>query len=130
MAYLAQPLTLQLLPACAGIYLRWLTPLGVARVVNSLTWLLAKLRRIPTPSGLTPPPSELTPAPVSPPAPLTKAEREARQQQRALDFERAFVEDFTQALRESHSMADEPPAELLRAMCMLRYNRADQEQAR
>lgn len=28
MAYLAQPLTLQLLPACAGIYLRWLTPLN------------------------------------------------------------------------------------------------------
>ena len=26
--YLAQPLTLQLLPACAGPYLRWLTPLG------------------------------------------------------------------------------------------------------
>jgi hypothetical protein len=28
MPYLAQPLTLQLLPACTGIYLRWLTPLG------------------------------------------------------------------------------------------------------
>jgi len=28
MTYLAQPLTLQLLPTCAGIYLRWITPLG------------------------------------------------------------------------------------------------------
>jgi hypothetical protein len=28
MSYLAQPLTLQLQPACAGIYLRWLSPLG------------------------------------------------------------------------------------------------------
>ena len=28
MAYLAQPLTLQLLPACQGVYLRWLTPLN------------------------------------------------------------------------------------------------------
>lgn len=27
-AYLAQPLTLQLQPACAGIYLRWLSPLS------------------------------------------------------------------------------------------------------
>jgi hypothetical protein len=28
MSYLAQPLQLQLQPACAGTYLRWLTPLG------------------------------------------------------------------------------------------------------
>ena len=98
--------------------------------MNPLTWLLAKLRRTSTPSGLIPQPSALTPVPVTPPALLTEAEREARQQQRNLDFELALVEDFNPALREGRNLADEPPAELLRAMCLLRYNWADQEQAR
>jgi hypothetical protein len=98
--------------------------------MNPFTWLLAKLRRTPVSSGLTPPPSALTPAPVSPPAPLTEAEREARQQERNLAFELALVEDFNQAIAQGRNLADELPAELLRAVCLLHHNRADQEQAR
>jgi hypothetical protein len=91
--------------------------------MNPLTWLLAKLRRTFTPSAL-------TPASVSPPAPLTEAEREARQHQRSLEFELALVEDFNQAIQQGRNPTSALPAELLRAVDLLRYNRADQEQAR
>jgi hypothetical protein len=94
--------------------------------MNPLTWLLAKLRRTPTPSALTPGPSGLTP---SPPAPPTEAERTARQQQREQDFERAYVQQFSQAMQQGHLLTAQP-AELLRAVYLLRHNLADQEQAR
>lgn len=98
--------------------------------MNPLTWLLAKLRRPATPSALpsvpTPSPSALTAPPVSPP---TEAERAAHQQQREQDFERAYVQQFSQAMQQGRLLTAQP-AELLRAEYLLRHNLADQEQAR
>lgn len=98
--------------------------------MNPLTWLLAKLRRTPTPSALTPHPSGPTPAPVSPPALLTEAERAARQQQRELAFMLRLADHFNQAVEEGRDITDEPSAEVLRLSCLLDHNMTDQQQAR
>jgi hypothetical protein len=101
--------------------------------MNPLTWLLAKLRHPATLSALptapTPSPSGPTLAPVSPPAPPTDAERAARQQQREQDFERTFMQQFSQAMQQGRPLTTQP-AELLRAVHLLCHNQADQEQAR
>jgi hypothetical protein len=102
--------------------------------INPLIWLLAKLRHpaalsaLPSPS--TPSLSGPTPAPVSPPAPLTEAERTARQQQREQTVESALVQEFNQAIRQGRSLSGALPVEVQRAVHLLRYNQADQEQAR
>lgn len=106
--------------------------------MNPLIWLLAKLRRTPTPSALTPHLSGLTPTsasvptptPVSPPAPLTEAERAARQQRREQAFMLQLAEDFNQAVEQGRDLTDEPSAEVLRLSCLLNHNAADQQQAR
>jgi hypothetical protein len=102
-------------------------------LMNPLTWLLAKLRHPTTLSAMlsapTLSPSGLIPVPVSPPAPPTEDERAARQLQREQDFERAFVQEFSQAMQQGHLHTTQP-AKLLRAVHLLRHNQADQEQAR
>jgi hypothetical protein len=98
--------------------------------MNPLTWLLAKLRRTPTPSVLTPQLPDPIPVPVSPPAPLTEAERAARQQQREQAVEQLLVQEFNQAVQQGRDLTDELPAEILRVVHLLRHNQADQEQAR
>lgn len=98
--------------------------------MNPLAWLLAKLRRTPTPSALTPQPSRPTPAPVSPPTPLTEAERAARQQLREQDFMLQLANHFNQAVEEGRDITDEPSNEVLRLTHLLDYNEADQAEAR
>lgn len=98
--------------------------------MNPLTWLLAKLTRTPTPSGLTPHSSGPTPVPVSPPALLTEAERAARQQRRELAFMLRLAEHFSQAVEEGRDISDEPSNKVLRLTCLLEHNAADQQLAR
>lgn len=91
--------------------------------MNPLTWLLTKLRR---PVSLSAP----TPPPVSLPALLTEAEREARQQQREQAVEQALAREFQQDMQQGRDLSSAVPLEVQRAVQLLRYNQADQEQAR
>jgi hypothetical protein len=98
--------------------------------MNPLTWLLAKLRRSPTPSALTPQALTLPPASVSLPAPPTEGERTVRAVQREQVFRLRLAEEVGRASEPEHDMSNLLPAHLLRLVSQLRYNAADQEHAR
>jgi hypothetical protein len=97
--------------------------------MNPLSWLLAKLRPSPI-SSAQPPCASRPPAAVSPPAPPTEAERTARAVQREQAFRLRLTEEVARAGEQAPDVSTLLPAHLLRLVSQLRYNAADQQQAR